>query len=300
MGTSEDSHLLKGLFAAAGYHVTDSAGGWTAVRPRDRRCVIFTEEVRSPSAFDGAFPHDAIHRVLLYPSDPGPVARSLAAERGIEVFDPAAIGSALGELLLLPANWSPGSPEESRTPLQTPPAVFPQGRRIIRERLSREQAMQLAESPDLRATLRLVPFFVAPYRVRSPTPHGGPGASTEHTVAVNALSRSAESWDPTQYELADSSSDSSPRLQPTLSIDQAQGIALDWIRATHAVRVEHTEQHLGTVVVETRRVPPSPEDVRLAPLTLVYVPFWYFEGESGRVVIDAVTGKVAPSASFLS
>jgi hypothetical protein len=45
------------------------------------------------------------------------------------------------------------------------------------------------------------------------------------------------------------------------------------------------------VVVETRRVPPSLEDVRIAPLTLVYVPFWYFEGEEGRIVIDAVTGR---------
>jgi hypothetical protein len=293
MGVAEDSTQLRHLFEAAGYRVTERSGGWAAVRSRDRRSVVFSDAVRTPTDLESAFAPDAIHRVLVYPEDPGTVARSLASERGIEIFDTVTIGSALGELLLLPASPSPGagSAGGAFASLETPPSIFPEGERIVRGRLSRPEAERIAAAPELRATLRLVPFFVAPYRVRTPSPHGGRGASTEHIVAVNGLLRGAEEWDVAQYELTDSPPESHPRLEPTISADEALSVALDWIRANHTVRVEHTEQHGGTVVVETRRVPPSLEDVRIAPLTLVYVPFWYFEGEEGRIVIDAVTGR---------
>lgn len=295
MGAAEESSHLKQLFLAAGYRVTDRPGGWTAVRSRDRRCVVYSEEVRTPSDWEGEFAPDAIHRVLLYPADPGPVARSLAAERDMEVFDPATLGSALGELLLLPLPPLDATTGGAVLTLEAPPAIFPEGMRVVRERLSRQEAEEVAAAPELRATLRLVPFYVAPYRVRTPAPHGGRGASSEHVVAVNALLRAAEGWDPSQYELADAPTEPHPQLEPTISIEQALPIALDWIRSHHTVRVEHTEQHGGTVVVETRRVPPPLEDIRLASLTLVYVPFWYLEGEGGRIVIDAVTGRMRPT-----
>ncbi len=290
---AEDSTQLRHLFEAAGYRVTERPGGWAAIRSRDRRSVVFSDEVRTPTDLEGAFAPDAIHRVLVYPEDPGTVARTLAAERGIETFDTATIGSALGELLLLPvASATAAGPATGQAgPLETPPSIFPEGERVVRGRLSRPDAERIAAAPELRATLRLVPFFVAPYRVRTPSPHGGRGVSTEHIVAVNGLLRGVEEWDVAQYELSDSTAESHPRLEPTITADEALPLALDWIRSNHTVRVEHTEQHGGTVVVETRRVPPSLEDVRLAPLTLVYVPFWYFEGEEGRIVIDAVTGR---------
>jgi len=301
MGAGEGSVLLRQLFEAAGYRLTDREGGWTALRPRDRRCVVFSEEVRTPTDLEPAFASDAIHRVLLYREDPGPVARSLASERGIEVFDTSTIGNALGELLLLPPGVpaAPGEPSGvGAGSLEPPPAIYPEGERIVRGRLSRPEAERIAASPDLRGTLRLVPFFVAPYRVRSPSPHGGRGASSEHIVAVHGLLRTVEGWEASLYELSDSTSETHPRLEPTLSAEEALPLALDWIRRNHTARVEHTEQHGGAVVVETRRVMPSLDDVRVAPLTLVYVPFWYFEGEEGRVVIDAVTGRTrsAPSA----
>ena len=99
---AEDSTQLRHLFEAAGYRVTERPGGWAAIRSRDRRSVVFSDEVRTPTDLEGAFAPDAIHRVLVYPESPGTVARTLAAERGIETFDTATIGSALGELLLLP------------------------------------------------------------------------------------------------------------------------------------------------------------------------------------------------------
>lgn len=292
MSGAESSELLRQLFEAAGYRVTLRPGGWSATRSRDRRSVVFSEEVRSPTELEGAFAPDAIHRVLLYVADPGTVARSLAAERGVEVFDTATIGSALGELLLLP----PSPPAESSGalgggPLEPPPAIYPEGERIVRGRIAQPEAERIAAAPGLRASLKLVPFYVAPYRVRTPAPHGGRSASSEHIVAVNGLLRAAEGWDAAQYEFADPSTDPSPRLEPNITVDQALPVALDWVRSNHTVRVEHTEQHSGTVVVETRRVPPAADDIRLAPLTLVYVPFWYLEGEDGRVVIDAVTGR---------
>ena len=289
MGVGEESTLLRQLFQAAGYRVNDHPRGWTAVRARDRRSVVFSEEVISPVELEATFLSDALHRVLIYPSDPGPVARSLASERGIEVFDLASIGATLGELLLFPE--PPSDSGGGSVPLEAPPAIFPEGLRVVRERLSQEQAEEIAAAPDLRPTIRLVPFYVGPYRVRRPSPHGGMAPSSEHVVAVNALLRTVEGWDPSQYELDPSGAAPHPLLEPTVTVEEARGIALAWIRSRNTVRVEHTEQHGGAVVVETRRLPPSTEDVRLAPLALVYVPFWYFEGEGGRLVIDAVTGR---------
>ena len=60
--------------------------------------------------------------------------------------------------------------------------------------------------------------------------------------------------------------------------------------------VEHTEQHGGALVIETRRMLPSTDYLRLGPMALLYVPFWYAEGSEGRVVLDAVTGRRASSA----
>lgn len=290
MGSAEESMQLRRLFEAAGYRVTEREGGWAALRTRDRRSVVFSDEVRTPSDLEDAFAPDAIHRVLLFPDEPGEVARALATERGIEVFDTVTIGAALGELLLLPP--APIGPVPTAVAaLEAPPSIFPEGERIVRARLSLAEAERIAAMPGLKATLRLVPFYVAPYRVRTPSPHGGRGTSTEHVVAVHALLKAVEVWDASQYEFSDSGGTSPPRLRPTLSLEEALPLALDWIRSNHTARVEHTEQHGGAVVVETRRVPPRLEDVRLAPLTLVYAPYWYFEGEDGRIVIDAVTGR---------
>jgi len=49
-------------------------------------------------------------------------------------------------------------------------------------------------------------------------------------------------------------------------------------------------------VVESRRVPPAAEDVRLGPFSMIFVPFWYAETTVGRRVLDAVSGRGAPDA----
>ena len=80
-------------------------------------------------------------------------------------------------------------------------------------------------------------------------------------------------------------------LSPQLEESQVAPLALDAIRRHHTVHVDHTEQHQGALVIETRRVPPTSDDIRLGPFVLLYVPHWYAEGSQGRVVLDAVTGR---------
>lgn len=289
---SANSSLGK-LLEAAGYHLEVRSDALLAVRARDRRSVVVLAAARSPSDVEALFPVDSVHRAIVYDDDPGEAARALAASRGIEILDPSTIGPGLGELLLLPPAEAELSPVDADAagPLEPPFAVAPHSERTVRPRIDRSEAETLAGVDGPRYTLRLVPFFVAAYRVRPASPDGGHGTVVRNLVAVNGVSRRAEIWGDEERELMGDLDQPHQRLSPQLEESQVAPIALDAIRRHHTVHVDHTEQHQGALVIETRRVPPTADDIRLGPFVLLYVPHWYAEGTQGRVVLDAVTGR---------
>jgi hypothetical protein len=285
--------VLGKLLQAAGYHVELRSDALLAIRPRDHRSVVVLAAVRSPSDVESLFPGDSVHRTIVYDDEPGEAARAQAADRGIELLDPSTLGPGLGELLLLPPAEAALSPvdADSAGPLEPPFAVAPHTERTVRPRIDRSEAETLAGVDGPRYTLRLVPFFVAAYRVRPAAPDGGHGSVLRNLVAVNAVSRRAEIWGDEERELIGDLDQPHQRLAPQLEESQVAPIALDAIRRHHTVHVDHTEQHQGALVIETRRVPPTADDIRLGPFVLLYVPHWYAEGSQGRVVLDAVTGR---------
>lgn len=295
--TAPPSSVLGRLLTAAGYRVETRGEVTIAIRSRDHRAVVIAASIRSPVDVETLFPSDSIQRTIVYDDEPGEVARSLAADRGIEVVEPSTLGSALGEILLP----GPSTTEEEETgaadssPLEPPFAITLEGERTVRPRIGREEAEALAGVDSPRYLLRLVPFYVAAYRVRPASPHGGSGPVQRQLVAVNAVTRRAEVWDDGERELIDHLDEPHQSLAPQLTESQAVPIALDTIRQHHTVHVEHTEQHGGALVIETRRIPPSADDVRLGPFVLLFVPHWYAEGNQGRIVLDAVTGRRASS-----
>jgi len=289
------SSVLVRLLQAAGYRTEARAGVTVAVRQRDRRAVVIARAGRPAADLDPLFPPDSVHRTVVFDDDPGPLLRSTAAERGIEVVDPSTLGAALGELLLPSAPGLDADGAEGAEEPGYPFPIAPGGEPVVRPRIGRVEAEALAGVEGSRYTLRLVPHFVAAYRVRSPSPHGEAGPVLHRLVAVNATTRRAEVWDDGERELVPSIAEPHQRLVPQLTPVQARPIALEVIRRHHAVRVDHTEQLGGALVIETRRISPSLDDVRLGPLALVYVPHWYAEGSEGRVVLDAVTGRRIPS-----
>lgn len=286
--------VLRRLLETAGYRLEEHPTGLRAVRSRDHRAVVLVAGLPSPVEVEGEFPSDSVHRTIVYAEDPGEVARQIAAERGIEVLSPGTLGPALGELLL--PSLSSGTNESTESPLAPldPPAtVFPEGERIIRPRLGQAEAEALAGVEGFRYSLRLVPFYVTAYRVRVPAPHGSPGPTTDHLIAVNAVTGHAEVWEPGEREVAGELEVATERLEPELTEEQSRSIAEEAVRKRHTVSVDHTEQHGGALVIERRRVPPGPEDLKLGPTVLLHVPYWYVEGPDGRVVLDAVTGARA-------
>lgn len=286
--------VLRRLLEAAGYRLEDRPNALRAVRGRDHRSVLLVQGLPSPAEIDPEFPPDTVHRTIVYPEDPGSVARSIASERGIEVLDPSTLGSALGELLLPgPDGAFTGEEPATSAPLVPPPLLFPEGERTVRPRLGQSDAEAIAAADGFRYTLRLIPFYVSAYRVRVATPHGGRSAPSDHLVAINALSGQAEFWEPGERELTTGLDQPHQRLAPELARDKARGAAEDAVRRRHTVSVDHTEQHGGALVIERRRMPPGSDDIALAPAVLVHVPFWYAEGAGGRVVLDAVTGARA-------
>jgi hypothetical protein len=292
------SSVLGRLLEAAGYRLEARPQATLAVRTADHRAVLLARATRSPAEVEGSFPADAIHRTIVYDDEPGETARAVAADRGIEILTPPTLGSALGELLLPSPMGETNRADRSldEGPLSTPLTVVPDGERIVRPRIGRVEAESLAGVEGPRYTLRLVPFWVGAYRIRPTSAHGGPGAVLLRVVAVNAVSRRAEFWDDGDREIVDGIDGPHQRLSPQLGEIAATGIATDAIRRHHTVDVEHTEQHGGALVIETRRMLPTIDDFRLAPLALLYVPFWYAEGAEGRVVLDAVTGRrVSPA-----
>ena len=287
------SSVLGRLLAAAGYRLVGRGEATLAIRARDHRALVIVSTLRSPADVDVLFPPDAIRRTIVYDDEPGEVARALAADRGIEIVGPSTLGSALGEILL-PGPTDPGLEPldaEEPAPLEPPFAITLDGQRTVRPRIGREEAEALAGLDDPRFLLRLVPFFVAAYHVRPATPSGGAGSVQRRLVAVNAVSRRAEVWDDGERELVDHLDEPHQSLAPQLTDAQAIPIALEAIRRHHTIHVEHSEQHGGALVIETRRIPPSSDDVRLGPFALLFVPHWYAEGREGRVVLDAVTGR---------
>jgi len=286
---------LRRLFEAAGYRLDERPNGIRAVRLRDHRAVFLVAGLRSPIEVESEFPGDVVHRTLVYTEEPGEVARKIAAERGIEILDPSALGPALGELLLPPSSGPAASNEEESpfVPLEPPATVFPEGERIIRPRLGQAEAEALAGVDGYRYSLRLVPFYVTSYRVRVPSAHGGPGPTTDHLIAVNALTGHAEVWEAGEREVTASLDVSTQRMDPELSEERSRAIADEAVRKRHTVSVDHTEQHGGALVIERRRVPPGSNDLKLGPTVLLHVPYWYVEGPDGRVVLDAVTGARA-------
>jgi hypothetical protein len=289
---SPDSVLRK-LLEAAGYRIEVRSEALVAVRGRDRRAVVVLASARSPAEVEPFFPTESIHRTIVYDDEPGETARALAAERGIEILDPSTLGPGLGEILLQPPVGAELSALDAETggPLEPPFAIPPESERTVRPRIDRTEAETLAGVEGPQYTLRLVPFFVAAYRVRPASPAGGHGPVLRHLVAVNAVTRRAEIWDDGDRELVGNLDEPHQRLSPQLEESQVAPLALDAIRRHHTVHVDHTEQHQGALVIETRRVPPAADDIRLGPFVLLYVPHWYAEGSQGRVVLDAVTGR---------
>jgi hypothetical protein len=289
--------VLLRLLTAAGYRIQVRGEASLAVRVRDRRAVVLVAATRSPGELEGLFPPDSVHRTIVYDDDPGPVARTHAADRGIEILDPSTLGPALGELLLPSAppdpDQTPGGPT-----LETPFSILPEGNRIVRPRIGQAEAELLVGAEGPRFTLRLVPFYVAPYRVRPASAYGEPVKILDRTVAVHGVSGRAEVWEEGDRELVAELDLPHQFVPPEVSVSEAAGLALEAIRRHHTIHVDHTEQHDGALVIETRRVPPGPDDVRVGPLQLIYLPHWYAEGPQGRVVLDAVTGRrnVAPAA----
>jgi hypothetical protein len=289
------SSVLGRLLEAAGYRLEPRSEATLAVRGKDRRAVIIVGSARSPVEVERWFPTDVLYRTIVYDDEPGATARELAAERGIELLEPTTLGPALAELLL-PAPSPPPSltPEPSDDTALFPPfGLLPENERVVRPRIGRAEAETLAGVDSPRYTLRLVPFYVAPYRVRPSSPHGAPGPVLHRLVAVNAISRRAEIWEDGDRELVAEIDEPHQRLVPQLGESQAISLATDAVRHHHTVDVEHTEQHGGALVIETRRILPSANDLKLGAMALLYVPYWYAEGAEGRVVLDAVTGRRA-------
>jgi hypothetical protein len=287
-----DRGLLVRLFESAGYRVEDRTVGVRFRRRRDGRVVVLVDGPRSPAEVEGEFPADAVHRTLIYAEDPGAVARSEAASRGIEVLDPGTVGAALGELLLPGPATAPGVPTvDEEGGLEPPAAVYPEGDHYVVPRYGRAEALAIAGREGVRCTLRLVPFYVAPYRVREASPHGGTGPPQEHLVAVHALQGRVEVWERGDREITPTWTEPHEQLEPTLDPEGALRLARASLQRRHAVSVDHTEQVGGTLVIERRRVPPGEGDLKLGPLARLLVPYWYLEGTDGRVVLDAVTGR---------
>ncbi|HEV2230587.1 MAG TPA: hypothetical protein VGS18_00145 [Thermoplasmata archaeon] len=293
--------ILRRLLEAAGYRLEDRPPGVLAVRGRDRRGILIVDGRRAPTELEGEFPPDLIHRTLLYSEDPGSLARELASSRGFEILDGSSLGPALGELLLPGPEAAPTPPPEAgSTTLEPPALVVPQGDCSVRPRLERRDAEAMAGVEGYRCTLRWIPHFVAPYRVRTATARGASGPASDHVVAVNALTGKVEIWEPNDRELVAGLVGPGARSSPALSEAEARELAEVAIRRRHTVSVDHTEQHAGAIVIERRRLPPGPDDLRLGPSVVVYVPYWYLEGRDGRIVLDAVTGaRATPTESEL-
>lgn len=297
-GSPAPPPLLRRLLLAAGYRLDDLPGATVAVREADHRAVAIVPRGRSPAEVAALLPTGAVHRTVVYDGDPAPAAREEAAEHGLELLDPSTLGPALGELLLpsalVPGAATPAEPEVESLERPFPPVAG--GARTVRPRIGRREAEALAGFLDARYTLRLVPFYVAAYRVRSVAPDGTSGPVHHRLVAVNALTRRAEIWAEGVRELVAEVDGPAERLAPQLSETGAATLAVEAIRRQHTVRVDHIEQHAGAIVVESRRVPPAASDVRLGPFSLLFVPYWYAETADGRRVLDAVSGRPAAGA----
>ncbi len=294
MSPSPPLPLLKRLFEAAGYRVEVRPEALVAVRPDDHRAVVVDRGRRSPRELEPLFAAGTVHRTVVYELDPGAEARADASELGLEVLEATALGPALGELLL-PATRTDAPVEGGGEPadLDAPFPLLPGESRTVRPRIDRSEAELRAGMRDARYTLRLIPYFVAAYRLRTVAADGGPGPVTHRLAAVNAVTKSCEIWEEGARELVEEASVPAQKLLPRFGDAAATSLALDAVRRHHAGRVDHTEQHSGALVIESRRVLPPLRDVRLGPMSLLYVPFWYAEGSAGRVVLDAVTGLSA-------
>jgi hypothetical protein len=286
-----EASQLRRLLHAAGYRLTDTEHGLLAWRFEDRRAVLLVSSERDLATAARELPSDAAHRTILCVGELTEESRSTAAELGVELLRPDTLGPALGELLLLPPGGAPLTPIHPSTPLEPPVAVLPTGQTIVRPRLTREDAERIAGGPSSRFTLRLLPYFVAPYRVRLPPSAGGSPSIREDLVAVNGLSGVSSVWGAGQRELVAEIPSPFQKLQAVLTEAAARAQAEEYLRHHYTVGVDRTEQHEGALVIERRRVAPPPEDLRIGPFALLQFPFWYVEGADGRVVIDAVTGN---------
>ncbi len=196
--------LLRRLFEAAGYRIEDRPLGLRAIRQRDRRGVFLVEGVHSPEELIAEFPPDIVRRTLVYPEDPGPAIRTCASECGMEILDSSTLGPGLGEILLLPVGREPhpeAVPASDLGGLEPPANPFPEWDRIVAPRLGRPEAESLAGVDGFRYVLRLLPYYLAPYRIRVPTVHGGVEPPADHLVAVNALTGEIEIWEEGEREL---------------------------------------------------------------------------------------------------
>jgi hypothetical protein len=288
--------ILRRLLLAAGYRLEDRPGGLRAIRRADHRGLLVVAAHEPVDRLVAELPAELVHRILLFTEDPGGEARQRAAELGTEVLTSDTLGPALGELLLpAPSDGASGEAEAHAEPVGTPASSYPEHERTVCPRLDKNDAVRLAGVDGFRYTLRLVPFYIFPYRVRAPTTHGGPGPVSDHLASVNAVSGRVEFWENWKPEFVADLTEPYERFDPALPAGEARRRAEGDIRTRHTVSVDHSEHHGGTLIIERRRVPPGPSDLVLGAPALVHTPYWYVESAEGRVILDAVTGaRVAP------
>ncbi len=283
---------LPRLLEAAGYAVELRPFGCVAVRLADHRGVVVATTDRPVDELAAHLPRELVHRVVVYSDEPSERTRERGASIGVEVLGPSTVGPALGELLLAPSPAGPPAPDLEPEPLFAAP-----DERTILPRIDAADVAALVAIDAERYRLRFLPHYLFAYKVRSPLAHGEPGPVEARFIAVNAVWRAAEFWEPGERTLVADDAVAGERLAPRFGEAEARAIAWEEVRRRHSVSVDHTEQHAGAIVIETRRITPDATALRVGPATLVYAPFWYAESRHGRIVLDAVTGRRSSAAS---
>lgn len=318
------SAFVQRLLASAGFSVERHQGLWRAVRESDGRAVLLLAGAELPAGFSQIFPGQCRSRWVLFGSTPSAEERDRLHMDGVSFIEPDTLSERIGEVLLpssgaereepvpraLPPARLPSIREhDGRERLMTDPGPFPEepsslpaelwpGERIVRPRLSEDDALRLAWSRlvPFRVTLVLIPYYLFEYTLRQEERRSN---EAPRLLAVQGIDGTTESWAMGDRELVGMLPTPHRRREPVLSSDEARDFALRAALEANISHVDHTEQRGGALIIERRRVAPQEDDVRLGPAVMLHVPFWVVDGADGRLVFDAVTGAALAAGSVL-
>ena len=165
--------------------------------------------------------------------------------------------------------------------------------KIIKIGITREDALKIARDyvNGFRVELKLIPYYIFEFSLELKVEGNLKNKMVKGIISINALDGKYEIWK-TGYEITSTIEIPHERLEPSISLKEAEKIVVDGLKKEYTKEGEFKIEEENITIIEKRKIQPKEESINKNFMGLYYLPVWVIEGRNGLVMINAATGKI--------